>query len=97
MSKTDELAKALEIRPETLRKLTEEARLAQKIRRHYRTPASTHAKDLAEKVRPYRQEVNQEAKILRMFRKLGEREREEFLDYLRFLGERWRRRSKKAK
>lgn len=93
--KVGEIARALGLPTEPLQRLASEARLTQKVHRHYRLPMETRAERLAEKVQRYREGAKEEEKIIRMIKKLGEKEKEEFFQYLKFLKHQSRRRDKR--
>jgi len=92
-----EIAEKLGLDEARLQKAAAETRLAHKVRHYYRSPSATRLGRLAEKIGRYRAEGVKEAKILRMIEKLGDKEREQLLNYLKFLQQQCRRQTKEKK
>lgn len=92
-----EIAEKLGLDEVRLQKAAAETRLAQKIRHYYHTPSATRLGRLSEKIHRYREEGRAEAKIFRMIGRLGSNEKEQLLNYLKFLQQQCRKKSKKKK
>lgn len=90
-NKISEIAAALRLKEDGLQKLAVESKLDRKIRQHYRLPQATQPARLSEKISHYRKEGKKEFKILRMIEKLGEGQKEDLIEYLKFLKRRWRK------
>jgi len=95
--KVAEIAAALGLNERELQRLASETKISSMIRRHYRTPSATRLGWASEKVHRYREQGRMERKILTMIEKLGEKERQQLLEYLKFLRVQWRRRNKREK
>jgi hypothetical protein len=94
--KIAEIAVALGLDPHFLQREAAATRLGKKIRQHYRLPPTTQLKHLSEKVRRYRREGETEAKILRHIEHLGKKEKQQLLQYLKFLRNQCRPKRKKG-
>jgi hypothetical protein len=92
-----EIAETLGLREADLQKAAAEERLARKIRHYYRLPSATRIGRLSEKIQRYRAEGREEAKLLRMIGRLGKREKEQLVDYLKFLKRQCRRQDRQKR
>lgn len=95
--KVAEMASALGLEEKDLQKTASETKLSAVIQRYYRLPEATRPGRLSEKVRRYREQGQDNRRILAMVGSLGEQEKTQLLDYLKFLRGQWRRRNKKDK
>jgi len=92
-----EIAKALGLDPQQLGRQAADSRLAHQVRRHYRLPPNSQLGRFSEKLRRLQHEGRADVKILKMVQRLGPREKDQLIEYLKFLRQQGRRKTRGAK
>ncbi|MFO1518699.1 MAG: hypothetical protein U1F57_03395 [bacterium] len=95
--KIEEIANALNLDPAFLHRAAKNTRLERKIRDHYRLPPTATLGRFSEKIKTYRREGKTESKILDLLEKVGEKEKDQVLQYLKFLKKQCRPRKRKTR